>query len=231
MVVRSRHLSLMQRGKFITFEGIDGCGKSTQLKLLEHYLAAQGLSSISTREPGGTLIGKRIRAVLLDVFEEPVEPLAELLLYAADRAQHVRQLILPALTAGQIVLSDRYFDATLAYQGYGRGFDLPVIEQLMNLATDGLKPDLTLLFDLDVKTGLSRIHRRSAPKTAVLESEQPDRLDLEPIAFHEKVRHGYHTLAVHEPARFRIIPATGSIEEVTQLMLAAVTPLLLNPTL
>jgi dTMP kinase len=216
----------MQRGKFITFEGIDGCGKSTQLTLLTRYLAERGIPHIATREPGGTRIGKRIRAVLLEVSDERVEPLTELLLYAADRAQHVRQLILPALAAGQIVLCDRYFDATIAYQGYGRGFDLPMVEQLMVLATGGLKPDLTLLFDLDVQVGLSRVHRRSAAHTTAQTAEQPDRLDLEPLEFHERVRQGYHAIAAREPQRFRLLPAAGPVEEVSGLMFKEVEKLL-----
>lgn len=223
----------MQRGKFITFEGIDGCGKTTQLPLLARHLAEQGIPCLVTREPGGTAVGKRIRAVLLDVpaeQEAPVEPLTELLLYAADRAQHVRQLIQPALAAGMIVLSDRYADATIAYQGYGRGFDLPMVEQLMDLATGGLKPDATLLFDLDVRLGLSRVHGRGNAQAVAgaTAAEQPDRLDLEPLEFHERVRRGYHLLAAREPERFHIIPASGSIEEVFALTLAEVTKLL-NP--
>ena len=220
----------MQRGKFITFEGLDGCGKTTQLQMLARHLAARGLPCIVTREPGGTPIGKRIRTVLLEVLDEPVEPLTELLLYAADRAQHVRQLILPALAAGMIVLSDRYADATIAYQGYGRGFDLPMVEQLMDLATGGLKPDATLLFDLDVQLGLSRVHGRGNAQAASSASpaavEQPDRLDLEPLEFHERVRRGYHLLAAREPERFHIIPAAGSIEEVFALTLVEVKKLL-----
>ena len=218
----------MQRGKFITFEGIDGCGKTTQLKLLERHLAEQGIPFISTREPGGTPIGRRIRAVLLDVSDDPVEPLAELLLYAADRAQHVRQLILPALAAGNVVLSDRYADATIAYQGYGRGFDLPLVEELMALATGGLKPDLTLLFDLEVQQGLRRVHGRSGGNQTAQPAEQPDRLDLEPSEFHERVRQGYLALAAREPERFRLIPAAGSIEEVQHLMRTAVDPFLVT---
>ena len=207
------------RGKLITFEGIDGCGKSTQLRLLETYLRARGLPCVATREPGGTPIGKRIRAVLLEVLDEPVEPLTELLLYAADRAQHVRQFILPALEAGQIVLSDRYADATIAYQGYGRGYDRTLVQQLIELATGGLKPDLTLLFDLDVATGWQRVHQRNAPALA---AEAPDRLDLEPTAFHEQVRQGYLAIAAQEPDRVRVIPAAGSIEEIYSRMLVEI---------
>ncbi len=223
----------MQRGKFITFEGIDGCGKTTQLPFLARHLAEQGIPCLVTREPGGTAIGKRIRAVLLDVpadQDAPVEPLTELLLYAADRAQHVRQRILPALAAGMIVLSDRYADATIAYQGYGRGFDLPMVEHLMDLATGGLKPDATLLFDLEVQSGLSRVHGRGKTQAAdtadanqaTASAEQPDRLDLEPLEFHERVRRGYHLLAAREPERFHLIPASGSIETVQALMIAEV---------
>ena len=209
------------RGKLITFEGIDGCGKSTQLRLLEAYLRARGLPFVSTREPGGTALGQKIRAVLLDVTDEPVEPLTELLLFAADRAQHVRQLILPALEAGKIVLSDRFYDATMAYQGYARGYDRALVQQLIDLATGGLKPDLTLLFDLDVATGLQRVRARSAPAAAHT-TEAPDRLDLEPTAFHEQVRQGYLALAAQEPERVRVIAASGSIEETYPLMLSEV---------
>jgi dTMP kinase len=218
----------MQRGKFITFEGIDGCGKTTQLRLLERYLAEQAIPFISTREPGGTPLGTRIRAVLLEVSEEPVEPLAELLLYAADRAQHVRQLILPTLARGKVVLCDRYSDATIAYQGYGRGFDLPLVEQLMNWATDGLKPDLTLLFDLDVRVGLNRVHRRSHANTSAQTLEQPDRLDLEPAEFHERVRQGYLAIAARAPERFRLISAAGSIETVAENVFKEVEHVLSN---
>ncbi len=211
------------RGKFITFEGIDGCGKSTQLRLLESYLAERGLACVATREPGGTALGRRIRAVLLDVTDEPVEPLTELLLFAADRAQHVRQLIQPALAAGKIVLSDRHFDATMAYQGYARGYDHQLVQQLIDLATGGLKPDLTLLFDLDVATGWQRVHQRNAPSQT---AEAPDRLDLEPTAFHEQVRQGYLAIAAQEPERVRTINAAGTIDETYSLMLVEVERLI-----
>src|SRR6266496_1237973 len=136
-------------GAFITFEGIDGCGKSTQLRLLASALRLQGLEVVTTREPGGTTLGQRLRAALLDV-DEQVDPLAELLVFAADRAQHVRQQLRPALKTNHVVLSDRYADATVAYQGAGRGFDRKLIDEIVKLATEGLKPDLTLISDLSV---------------------------------------------------------------------------------
>ncbi|HEX5835398.1 MAG TPA: dTMP kinase, partial [Pyrinomonadaceae bacterium] len=134
-------------GTFITFEGIDGSGKSTQLKLLNSFLRARGCEAVVTREPGGTRLGLRLREALLDAMEE-VDPLTELLVFAADRAQHVRRKLLPALASGAVVISDRYADATVAYQGAGRGFPPELISQIVQLATGGLKPDLTLLFDV-----------------------------------------------------------------------------------
>jgi dTMP kinase len=216
----------MTRGKFITFEGIDGCGKTTQLRMLERYLTSRGIPFISTREPGGTELGKTIRAALLNVSHGGVEPLAELLLYSADRAQHVREVILPALEAGQMVLSDRFYDATTAYQGYGRGFDLQLIAELTELATGGLKPDLTLLFDLDVATGLKRVHRRGDFTQGEDDDEEPDRLDREPLEFHERVRRGYLEIAQREPIRFRLIPASGSIDLIRNMVVEAVQGLL-----
>jgi len=212
----------MTRGKFITFEGIDGCGKTTQLRMLERYLTSRGIPFISTREPGGTELGNTIRAALLNVAHRGVEPLAELLLYAADRAQHVREVILPALEAGRCVLSDRFYDATTAYQGYGRGFDLKLIAELNELATYGLKPDLTLVFDLEVMTGLKRVQRRSDFAAGPGDEEQPDRLDREPLEFHERVRRGYLEIARREPARIRIIPAANSIDVTRSLVIEAV---------
>jgi dTMP kinase len=200
----------MERGKLITFEGIDGSGKTTQLRLLEKYLTGRGIAYLSTREPGGTALGKTIRSALLA--GEYVEPLAELLLYAADRAQHVRQVIIPALSSGRLVLSDRFYDATTAYQGAARGFDLDLVDQLNELAAAGLKPDLTLLFDLDAETALERKN----------ESMKPDRLESEPLEFHRRVRAAYLALVKREPDRFKIIPATGTIEETYQLVIEIV---------
>jgi dTMP kinase len=206
----------MKRGKLITFEGIDGCGKTTQIRLLGKYLIERGIDFISTREPGGTELGRQIRSVLLDGAKGSVEPTAELLLYAADRAQHVRRVVLPALEAGVTVLSDRFYDATTVYQGYARGFDLGFVRQLNEFAAGGLKPDLTLLFDLDVEDGLSRTQKRVDETTGI---SAPDRLDREPLEFHRRVRQAYLEIAALEPQRFRIIPAGGSIEETYELMI------------
>lgn len=213
----------MRRGKLITFEGIDGCGKSTQMRLLERYLAERDVVVISTREPGGTELGKKIRSALLNGGKGSVEPLAELLLYAADRAHHVRRVIMPALSEGKVVLSDRFYDATTVYQGYARGFDLTLVNQLNELATGGLKPDLTLLFDLDVETGLRRTRKRGDDLSG---TAQLDRLDREPLEFHERVREAYLEIAAREPQRFRVIPAAGSVEDTFDLMIKEVRGLL-----
>jgi dTMP kinase len=192
-------------GAFITFEGIDGCGKSTQLRLLANKLSARGLNVVSTREPGGTPLGQKLRAALLDVREE-VDPLTELLVFAADRAQHVRKFLLPALAAEQIVLSDRYADATVAYQGAGRGFEPGLIHEIVELATDGLKPDLTLLFDLSVAESAVRTRRRVAAKNT-------DRLDIENAEFHNRVRNAYLEIAQANPERIQVIDARGTAQQ------------------
>jgi dTMP kinase len=206
----------MTRGKLITFEGIDGCGKTTQIRLLGSYLQERNIDFISTREPGGTELGREIRSALLDGAKGSVEPAAELLLYAADRAQHVRRLIAPALADGVTVLSDRFYDATTVYQGSARGFPLEIVRQLNEFATGGLKPDLTLLFDLDVEIGLSRTQKRGAETAS---GGAQNRLDREPLEFHRRVRQAYLEIAALEPRRFRIIPAGGSIEETYELMI------------
>jgi dTMP kinase len=213
----------MTRGKLITFEGIDGCGKSTQLKLLEQYLAERGVEFVSTRQPGGTELGKKIREALLGGEDGSVDPLAELLLYEADRAHHVRTLVMPALEAGKIVLSDRFYDATTVYQGYARGFDLALVRELNRLAAGGITPDLTLLFDLEVEHALRRTHKPGEERN---ERGAPDRLDREPVAFHLCVRNAYLEIAAREPDRFRTIPAGGSIEETFEKMIEAVRELI-----
>src|SRR5262245_40990337 len=197
----------MARSKLITFEGIDGCGKSTQLKLLEIYLKERDVDFLLTRQPGGTELGKKIRSALLDGEKGSVDPLAELLLYEADRAHHVRTVVVPALEAGKMVLCDRFYDATTVYQGYARGFDLDLVRELNQLAAGGIKPDLTMLFDLDVELALSRTQQRGD------EMAGRDRLDREPVEFHRHVRKAYLAIAAEEPERFRIIPASCSIEK------------------
>jgi dTMP kinase len=205
-------------GAFITFEGIDGCGKSTQLRLLASELRVRGVDTVATREPGGTALGKRLRAALLDI-DEQVDPLAELLVFAADRAHHVRTLLLPALEANQIVLSDRYADATVAYQGAGRGFAPKLIQEIVELATGGLTPDLTLLFDLSVAESAVRTRRRVASKNT-------DRLDIEDAAFHTRVRNAYLEIAKTETHRFRVIDARNSTQETHRKVMDIVMPFL-----
>jgi dTMP kinase len=198
-------------GVFITFEGIDGCGKSTQLRLLTSELRARKLEVVNTREPGGTTLGQRLRAALLDV-QEKVDPLAELLVFAADRAQHVRAVLRPALAQDKVIISDRYADATVAYQGSGRGFKPELIEQIVQLATEGLTPDLTLLFDLSVSESAVRTRRRKAAKRS-------DRLDSEKVEFHERVRDAYLEIAKANPNRVRIIDARGSAQQTHELVM------------
>lgn len=206
-------------GTFITFEGIDGSGKSTQLRLLANFLKQKGCAALLTREPGGTSVGNRLRAALLDAQEE-VDPLTELLVFAADRAQHVRRVLRPALEAGQVVFSDRYADATAAYQGAGRGFSPQLISEIIELATEGLKPDLTLLFDLSVDDSTARTRRRTNGK------QQGDRLDSEDAEFHNRVRDAYLRLALAEPERIKIIETNQPLELTHQRVKEIVLPFL-----
>lgn len=205
-------------GAFITFEGIDGCGKSTQVRLLASELRVRGVPVVATREPGGTPLGQKLRAALLDV-QEQVDPLTELLVFAADRAQHVRRHLLPALEQNQVVLSDRYADATVAYQGAGRGFDPKLIAEIVELATGGLQPDLTLLFDLSVAESAVRTRKR-------VKAKRTDRLDIEDAEFHTRVRNAYVEIARASPERFRIIDARGSVEETHHVVMDIVFPFL-----
>ena len=207
-------------GTFITFEGIDGSGKSTQLKLLGNFLRANGCDALLTREPGGTALGLRLRAALLDAMEE-VDPLTELLVFAADRAQHVRRMLRPELEAGRVVFSDRYADATVAYQGAGRGFSPELISQIVQLATEGLKPDLTLLFDVPITESTNRTTRRSNNKTATR-----DRLDIEHADFHTRVRDAYLQIALAEPERVKLIDSSGPVERTQERVRAIIVPYL-----
>jgi dTMP kinase len=192
------------KGVFITFEGIEGSGKSTQIAQLENYLTAHAKAVTLTREPGGTEIGDQVRKILLDPANKALAPRAELLLYAAARDQHLEELVRPELAAGKIVLCDRFSDATLAYQGYGRGLDREMIQALDRIVTAGMRPDLTVLLDLDAAAGLARARGRNSSNG--LETEA--RFENEDLAFHERVRQGYLALARQEPGRFRVVDAS-----------------------
>jgi dTMP kinase len=198
------------KGAFITFEGIEGSGKSTQIAMLSNYLTAAGVRHVLTREPGGTLIGDQVRKILLDPANRALDPAAELLLYAASRAQHLREIIIPALADGTNVLCDRFSDATLAYQGYGRGLDIEMIRALDRIVTAGMRPDLTLLFDIEAASGIARARGRNNSRG--LEAEA--RFENEELAFHERVRQGYLTLVAQEPVRIRVVDASSSPEAV-----------------
>ncbi|MFA5517269.1 MAG: dTMP kinase [Desulfuromonadales bacterium] len=202
---------------FITFEGIEGSGKTTQIRRLAAALQSSGREVLVTREPGGCPIADAIRGILLDPASAALVPRAELLLYAAARAQHVDEVIRPALQAGQTVLCDRFIDATVAYQGNGRGLDLDLIHDLNRLASGGARPDLTILFDLPAAAGLKRARRRNIVQSLQLE----ERFERESLAFHSRVREGYLQLAQRE-TRFRVVDATGSEEEVAERVSAVV---------
>jgi dTMP kinase len=202
------------RTMFITFEGPDGCGKTTQLTLLKEYLTRQGYSVYVTREPGGTKIGEQIRAILHDPLNEEMIPHAEILLYSASRAQLVTQVIRPALAKGQIVLSDRFYDSTFAYQGYGRGLDLDALRRITRFATGGLRPDLTIYLEIDPQLGLSR---RQEDKNA-----EWNRLDALALEFHERVHAGYQALIAAEPERWVVVNGQRPVAQVQADVQAAV---------
>lgn len=206
-------------GKLITFEGVDGSGKSTQMRMLVGELRLREFDVLTTREPGGTPLGRRLREAFLET-EENVDPLAELLLFAADRAQHVNFLIKPAIKEGKVVLSDRFSDATYAYQGAGRGFPKETVKEVIELATGGLKPDLTLFFDLPVAAALSRA-KLSADK-----DRTNNRMDSESTEFYKRVRAAYLEIAENEPERFIIINADRAIEKIQKDVVAVVTDFL-----
>ena len=189
----------MKNGLFITFEGADGCGKTTQIELLDKYFKDKGLETLITREPGAKGLGVKLREILLN-YEGEVSPKAESFLFLADRAQHVDCLIKPAITEGKIVLCDRHTDSTVAYQGYGR--DIEQINYLNNLATGGLKPDLTIIFDIDVETSMQRVGKNK------------DRMESAGVEFFNRVRYGYLEIAKQEPQRVKVINASDTIENI-----------------
>lgn len=206
----------MTQRHFITFEGVEGCGKSTQILHLKQYLEEQGIAPMVTREPGGTAISEAIRELLLDPERREMAPETELLLYAAARAQHVSERILPVLQAGQFVLCDRFFDSTTAYQGYGRGMSLELLATLQSIATRGCEPGLTLLLDLPAEAGLARTRNRG----------RSDRMEQEALEFHGRVRNGFLEIAAQSPDRITIIDASESEAKVAEAVRACVVPLL-----
>lgn len=192
---------MQKKGYFITFEGADGCGKTTQTKLVQEYLEAKGYEVIWTREPGSKGLGQNIRELLLH-YDGEVAPRCEAFLFLADRSQHIEHLIKPAVKEGKIVICDRHTDSTIAYQGYGRGEDIEQLTYLNNLATNGMKPDLTLVFDVSTETAQQRV------------GDEKDRMESAGIEFHKKVRSGYIEIAQKDPKRVKIVNANNSIEEV-----------------
>ena len=204
----------MSRGLFITFEGIEGSGKTTHMGLTAEKLASEGRPVFRTREPGGTRIGEKIRSVLLSPDHGNMSPVTELLLYEACRAQLIAEQVRPELEKGSLVLCDRYFDATTAYQGFGRGLDLDLVEGLNRIAGQGIEPDLTILLDCTVEQGLERIRGRyrNEPKGSC--SGAPDRMESEDKAFHERIRQGYLRLAEKYGQRIRLVDASGDLETV-----------------
>jgi dTMP kinase len=191
---------------FITFEGIEGSGKSTQAELLKKFLLKQGHKVSSTREPGWGAVGRLIRKMLLEEKDLDLDPLAELYLFCADRTQHVRDFIKPRLKEGDLVICDRFTDSTIAYQGYGRTLDLELVEKVSKTAALGLKPELTILLNLPIKLGLSRLEERSG-KT---------KMDEAPMEFHERVRHGYIFIAQKEPKRVRVVNAARNLDQIQE---------------
>lgn len=213
---------MVDRGKFITLEGVEGTGKTTQCALLCDYLQGRQVDVMETREPGGTSVGEKIRRILLSPAGDDPSVKTELLLFIAARAQLVRDVIAPALESGKWVVCDRFSDATIAYQGYGRGIDVEVVSNLDNFATGGLKPDRTILLDMDVETG---IKRAVAGKAEFSTSNSGDRMEKEEVEFHRRVREGYLWLAGREPARIKTISATGPIGDVHKAVVSHISPL------
>ena len=191
---------------FVTFEGPEGCGKSTQMRLLSAYLQEQGFDVLHTREPGSTPIGERVRAILLDPMHTEMQPTTEFLLFSAARAQHVEQVIRPHLAKGGVVLCDRFSDSSLAYQGYGYQLELEVLRAITNFATGGLEPDLTLYLDVPVDVGLGR--------KAGGRGDAWNRMEQKAVVYHERVRSGYLAMAAQEPDRWVIVDASQDIHTV-----------------
>ena len=202
-----------KRGYFITFEGADGCGKTTQLKLLAEYLTNKGLEVVITREPGAKGLGEKVREILLN-YDGEVSDRCESFLFLADRAQHIDMIINPAIAQGKIILCDRHTDSSVAYQGYGRGLSIERINMLNDLAVNGRYPDMTLVFDIDVETSMKRV------------GEEKDRMESAGMEFFNRVRNGYLEIAKHEPDRVKVLDARKSIEEINKDVIELIEELL-----
>ncbi|HXI11397.1 MAG TPA: dTMP kinase [Thermoanaerobaculia bacterium] len=212
---------MSNRGFFVTVEGIEGSGKSTQLQRLAELIRRAGGRVVLTKEPGGTPLADRIRAIVLDPQESStIDPTTELLLYAASRRQHVTELLEPSVAAGATVLCDRYTDSTLAYQGFGRMLSFERLNLLNSLATGGLRPDLTLIYDLPEEAGLARAAARNETSA---QSKNESRIEGEELRFHRRVREGYLTLALSDPIRYAVIDASVSMDDVTAATIEAVS--------
>lgn len=216
---------MSKRGIFITFEGVEGSGKTTQAALFCDYLRNQSLEVVETREPGGTSLGEAIRNMLLSPSNSVPTPVSELLLFLAARAQQVSEVIAPAIASGKWVVCDRFSDSTLAYQGYGRAIDVEGIRKVNDLATGGLKPDMTILLDLDIEIGIKRALAETGEFPGV---GNGDRMEREAGEFHNLVRNGYLELAKQEPGRIKVVPATGSIEKVHGIVVSLVESFLVS---
>jgi dTMP kinase len=204
------------KGAFISFEGIEGTGKSTHTRMAAEYLRGKGYRVVQTMEPGGTKISLGIRELLLSPENKEMDHVTELLLYNAARVQHIKEVIRPALDTGAVVITDRFSDSTVAYQGHARGIDLKLIDSLDKIATGGLRPDITILLNIDTETGLAR--NKALNKI--------DRLELEDISFHERVRKGFIRIAAHEPERVKIVDCSEGVEKVHRTVMKIISDFL-----
>ena len=216
-------MSEPHRGRLISFEGLDGAGKTTQMRLLGQWLQARDIAFMRTLEPGGTPLGVEIRPLVLNRPDLAIVPLAESFLFQADRAQHFARLVIPALQEGKLVITDRCYDASIAYQGYARGVGVELVEQLSMLATQGIQPDLTILLDLDPSQVPYRTDTSSDQNG---QREERTRFDEEAEAFHRRVREGFHMLARKYPARIKVVDASRSVEAIHQEIVGLVKEVL-----
>lgn len=216
-------MSEQHKGRLISFEGLDGAGKTTQMRLLEQWLQGRNIAFIRTLEPGGTPLGAEIRQLVLNRPDLEIVPLAESFLFQADRAQHFARLVIPALQEGKLVITDRCYDASIVYQGYARGVGVELVEHLSMLATQGIQPDLTILLDLDP----SQVHSRTGTNSRQHgQREERNRFDVEAETFHQRVREGFHMLALKYPARIKVVDASRTVEAIHEEIVGLVEELL-----